>query len=85
MLLALTGGQKLGLGLVAGIYVALALSSSSPLPRSIVGHLTPERLPLFLSATVVLSVGMMSALFFLAQEDEEQGDREHGVLVQVRD
>ena len=85
MLLALTGGQKLGLGLVAGVYIAFALVSSFLLPRRNPDYPTRERLPLFLAATAVLFVGMMSAMFFLAEEDEEQGGREHGALVRLRD
>ena len=81
--LALTAGQKLGLAVVAAIFIGFALASSFLLPRRDPDYPTARRLPLFIAATVVLFVGMMSAMFFLAREDEEEGGREHGAVARV--
>ena len=80
MPLALTQNQKLGLAIVAAIYIAFALVSSFVLPRRNPDYPTSRGLPVFVAATIVLFVGMMSAMFFLAREEEEERGREHGAL-----
>ena len=80
MPLGLTESQKLGLAIVAAIYIGFALLSSFVLPRRNADYPTRRGLPVFVAATTVLFVAMMSAMFFLAREDEEEGGREHGAL-----
>ena len=84
MLLALTGGQKLGLGLVAGIYIAFALASSFLFPRINPDFPGPRVVRPFVLASVLLMVGMLSAVWFLAREEEEGGGHEEAALVERR-
>lgn len=68
MLLALTGGQKLGIAAVAAAFVVFALASSFLLPRrnpSFPGR----RLPLFVFVSVLFFAGTMTAMIVLARED----------------
>ena len=70
MLLALTSAQKLGIAGIALAFIAFALASSFLLPRSNPDF--PGRgLRLFIGATVLFFVAMMSAVVFLAREEEE--------------
>lgn len=78
MLLALTAGQKLGLALVAGIFIAFALASAFLLPRRN-PDFPGKRLRLFVAVTVALFVAMMSAVFFLAVEAPEEAHPEEAV------
>jgi mono/diheme cytochrome c family protein len=72
VLLALTGGQKLGLALTAAAFIAFALVSSFVLPRRDVNFPGP-RLPLFVVVSVLFFAGMMTAMYALAREEEEEG------------
>ena len=70
VLLALSSAQKLGIAGIALAFIAFALASSFLLPRSNPDF--PGRgLRLFVGATVLFFVAMMSAVVFLAREDEE--------------
>jgi cytochrome c6 len=71
VLVALTGGQKLGLALVAGVFIAFALASALLIPRRRPDFPGPQGLKLFVAATIVLVVAMLGAIFVLAQEGEE--------------
>ena len=72
MLLALSGGQKLGLLLVAGVFICFALAASFVFPRSNPDWPGPQRLRLFVVVCAALVVAMMGAMFLLAREDEAE-------------
>jgi plastocyanin len=75
VLLALSTSHKIGLGLVALVFIAFALTSSFLLPRrdpDYPGH----RLGWFVVAALVLFVGMMSAVEFFGREPAEAGGKE---------
>ena len=77
MPLALTGGQKLGIALVAAAFVAFALVSSFVLPRRDPNFPGP-RLRLFVVVALAFFVAMMTAMVVLAREaEEEQPGAEH--------
>ncbi|MBD0330302.1 MAG: cytochrome c [Thermoleophilia bacterium] len=69
MLLALTAGQKLGIGLVAAAFIAFALVASFLLPRRD-PNFPGRRMPLFVIASVLFFAGMMTAMVTLAREPE---------------
>jgi mono/diheme cytochrome c family protein len=77
VLLALTGGQKLGIALTAAAFVAFALLSSFVLPRRD-PNFPGRRLWLFVIVAVLFFAGMMTAMATLAKESEEQGGHEAG-------
>jgi cytochrome c6 len=74
VLLGLTTGQEIGLLVFAGIFIAFSLAASFFFPRR-----NPDwpgrRLGSFIAVTVVLFVAMMTAVFVLARESEEEGAR----------
>ncbi len=82
MLLALSGNQKLGIALVAGAFIVFALTSSFLLPRRD-PDFPGSRLRLFVGATALLTVGMLSAMVFLAREGHEEGEHREAPTVQV--
>jgi mono/diheme cytochrome c family protein len=71
VILALSGGQKLGLIIVAAIFIGFALASSFVFPRT-----NPDfpgrRLPLFVLVVIGLLVAMLTAMVVLARESEEE-------------
>jgi mono/diheme cytochrome c family protein len=71
VLVALTGGQKLGLALVAAVFIAFALASALLIPRRRPDFPGPQGLKLFVAVTIVLVVAMLGAMVVLAQEDGE--------------
>ncbi len=76
MLLALSTGQKAGILAVAAVFIVFALSASFLLPRRNPDFPTRRGLPLFVVATVLLFVAMMTAMAVFAQEDEEAAGHE---------
>jgi len=70
VLLALTGGQKLGIALTAAAFIAFALLSSFVLPRRDV-NFPGRRMWLFIVVSIVFFAGMMTAMITLAKESEE--------------
>jgi hypothetical protein len=67
LLLALSTGHKLGLGLAAAVFAGFSLISSMVIPRrrpQFPGH----GLPIFLAVSVVLFVGMMVAVIVFGAE-----------------
>jgi hypothetical protein len=73
VLLALTTGHKVGLLVVAGVFIAFALLSAMVIPRYRPDY--PGRgLPLFLLTTVVLFAAMLTAVIIFAAESEGEGD-----------
>jgi mono/diheme cytochrome c family protein len=71
-LLGITTEGKIGLALIAGLFIVFALLSSFWFPRR-----SPEypgnRLGLFVLATVVLFVATLAAVVVFAKEEEEAG------------
>jgi hypothetical protein len=71
-MLALTATHKVGLLVVAGIFIGFALLSSMVIPRYRPGY--PGRgLPLFLFTTVLLFVAMFTAVLIFGAEGDEGG------------
>lgn len=79
MLAAVSTQNKILLGGMAAIFIAFALASSFVLPRRN-PNFPGYRLPLFLTITVVLFVGMMLAVEFFAVEEEQGGHEEPAAL-----
>jgi hypothetical protein len=67
VLLALSTGHKLGLGLSVLVFAGFALISSMVIPRRSPQY--PGRgLPIFLAVSVLLFVGMMAAVIIFGAE-----------------
>ena len=71
VLLALSGGQKAGILLVAAVFIAFALSASFLLPRRNPDFPTRRGLPLFVVVTIALFISMMTAMAVFARGEEE--------------
>jgi uncharacterized cupredoxin-like copper-binding protein len=71
LLAALSTGQKVGLGLVGLAFVAFALVSAFVIPAFRPDFPGRRGLPAFLTVSVALFVGMMSAVFFFGREPAE--------------
>ena len=78
MLLALSTGQKLGLVVIAALFIGFALASSFVLPRRDPDFPTERGLRWFVLACVVLFVAMMSGMLLLAREEEGEAAGAHG-------
>jgi mono/diheme cytochrome c family protein len=76
VILALSGGQKTALLIMAGIFIAFALASSFLFPRRDPDY-PGRRLRLFVVAAVVLTIAMLTSMFVFAKESEEAGAAEH--------
>ena len=72
MLVAITTEGKLGVGILAGLFIVFAILCAFVLPRR-----NPDfpgnRLGLFVLVTVVLFLGTMSGIVFFAKEEEGHG------------
>jgi len=72
VLLALTTGHKVGLLVVAAIFITFALLSAMVIPRYRPNY--PGRaLPLFLFVTVCMFIAMFTAVLIFGAESEEAG------------
>ena len=69
-LAALSTGNKLGLAAMAAVFIAFSLVSALVIPRWKPDFPAPRR-NVFVLASVVLLVAMMSAVFVFGQESEE--------------
>ncbi len=78
VLLALTAGQKTGLLIVAGAFIAFALVSSFVIPRFRPDYPGRRGLPVFVVVSAVFLVGMLTAMVLLATESEEEGEQGGG-------
>jgi cytochrome c551/c552 len=67
---ALSTGHKIGLIVVAGVFIAFALTSSFVLPRRD-PDFPGKRLGAFIGATVLLFVAMLAAVFIFGSEPKE--------------
>ena len=70
MLLAITTGGKIGLGVLAGAFIVFALLSSFYFPRRN-PNFPGNRLGLFVLVTTLLFVGTIAGVVFFAKEQEE--------------
>jgi mono/diheme cytochrome c family protein len=70
VLLGITSEGKIGLGLVAGIFIVFALLASFWFPRRD-PNFPGNRLGLFSVVTIALFVAMMAAVVVFAKEEEE--------------
>lgn len=72
MLIALSAGQKAGIAVVAGVFVAFALASAMLIPR-----LRPSYpgtgVRAFVLVAILLTAAMLAAVIVLASEGEEEG------------
>jgi mono/diheme cytochrome c family protein len=71
VLLALSSGQKLGLALVAAAFIAFALLSAMVVPR-FRPRFPGRGLRLYIPATLVLFVGMMTAVYVFGEEEHHE-------------
>lgn len=74
VILALSSGQKLGLVVVAGIFIAFALASSFLFSRSN-PDFPGKHLRLFVVVSIALLVAMLTAMAVFAREPEEEAGR----------
>lgn len=72
MLVALSTGGKIGLGVVALVFIAFALASALLIPRYRPDFPGRRGLRLFLLATLGLFLAMMAAVNTFGKEDEEE-------------
>jgi len=80
-MLALTTNHKIGLLVMAGIFIAFAVLSAMVIPRFRPNY--PGRgLPLFLVVTVALFIAMFTAVLIFGAESEEEGHGDSGAALQ---
>jgi cytochrome c6 len=72
VILALSGGQKTALLIMAGIFITFALASSFLLPRRDPDY-PGRRLRLFVAVAVLLTVAMLTSMAVFAKESDEEG------------
>ena len=70
MLLAITSGGKLGLGVLAGAFIVFALLSAFYFPRRN-PDFPGQRLGLYIVVAALFFVGTMAGVIFFAREQEE--------------
>jgi mono/diheme cytochrome c family protein len=75
VLLGITTGGKIGLGVVAGIFLAFAIASAWWFPRRN-PDFPGERLGPVVAVTVLLFLALMGAVLYFAKEEEEEGHAE---------
>jgi hypothetical protein len=75
----LSAGHKIGLAVVAGVFILFALTVAMLIPSRWPDFPTGAGLRPFLAATVALFVGMMLAVWFLAREPKETEPRASAV------
>lgn len=73
LLAGLSTGHKLGLAIVAAVFIVFALSASFLAPRRRPDFPGRNGMSVFVIASFVLFVGMMSAVFVFGKESEEAG------------
>ena len=75
MLGALATSHKVGIAVVAGVFIAFALASSFLLPRWR-ADFPGRRVGLFVAVTVLLTAGMLASVIALAAEPKEKRNAE---------
>jgi mono/diheme cytochrome c family protein len=72
VLLAISGGQKAGLAVVAGCFIVFALLSSFVIPRYRPDYPGARGMRWFIVAALLFAAGTLSAVIFLANESKGQ-------------
>jgi ABC-type uncharacterized transport system involved in gliding motility auxiliary subunit len=80
----LSTSHKIGLAVVAAVFIVFALTSSMLVPRRWPDFPTQAGLRPFLAATAALFAGMMLAVYFLAREPKEEGGREPAAALSAK-
>ena len=80
MIVALSTGNKVALGIVAGIVIVFSLVASFVAPRYNPDFPGRGR-GIFVFATVILVVAMLSAVVLFGSEEEEHGDEASAALI----
>ncbi len=80
LLLALSSGHKLGIALVAALFVCFALVASMVVPRRW-PQFPGRRLPVFVAVSVALFVGMILAVVFFGKESKVEAATKQRVAV----
>jgi plastocyanin len=75
-LLALSSGHKLGLGLVAALFIGFAVLSALVIPRYRPQYPGGRGLRAFVALTCLIFVGMLFAVEFFGRESEEAAGKE---------
>lgn len=78
VLAGLSTGHKIGLAVVAGIFIAFALISSFVMPRRQPDFPGKNGLSVFVLASVVLFLGMLAAVVVFGRESEAKGAEKPG-------
>ncbi len=77
MLSALATGHKVGIAVVAGVFIAFALASSFVLPARWPGF-PGGRVKLFVAVAVLITAGMLATIIALASEPKEPREEAAG-------
>jgi uncharacterized cupredoxin-like copper-binding protein len=92
LLAGLSTGHKIGLGIVAAVFIAFALTASFLLPRKRPDFPGKNGLSVFVIASLVLFAAMISAVEFFGGESEAKGAKaeqaataKHGKTVAVQE
>jgi uncharacterized cupredoxin-like copper-binding protein len=87
LLAALSTGHKIGLAVVAAVFIAFALTSSFLAPRRRPDFPGKNGLSVFVIASIFLFASMLSAVIVFGRESEAKGAGEaaKGVAVQVKE
>jgi uncharacterized cupredoxin-like copper-binding protein len=83
LLAGLSTGHKVGLAVVAGIFIAFALTSSFVIPRKRPDFPGKNGLSVFLIASVVLFLAMITAVVVFGRESEAKGAEKAGATAPV--
>lgn len=76
LIAALSTGHKIGLAVVAAVFIVFALTSSLVIPRRRPDFPGKNGLSVFVIASVFLFASMLSAVFFFGKESEAKGASE---------
>ena len=84
LLASLSTGHKVGLAVVAAVFIAFALTSSLVIPKRRPDFPGKNGLSVFVIASVFLFASMLSAVFFFGKESEAKGASETAAAVTVK-
>ncbi len=84
LLASLSTGHKIGLAVVAVVFIAFALTSSLVIPKRRPDFPGKNGLSVFVIASVFLFASMLSAVFFFGKESEAKGASETASAVTVK-
>ena len=84
LIAALSTGHKIGLAVVAAVFIVFALTSSLVIPRRRLDFPGKNGLSVFVIASVFLFASMLSAVFFFGKESEAKGAGQTAAAVTVK-